>query len=58
MHSQEKRSYATQRGFAPMRDFALLDNTKAFAFAGRKDIRRASSVSPSRPRPTSSATRA
>lgn len=39
MSTQDKRSISTKRGFAPMRDFALLEKTKAFALNSKRDVR-------------------
>ena len=39
MSTQDKRSISTKRGFAPMRDFALLEKTKAFTLNSKRDVR-------------------
>ena len=39
MSTQDKSSISTKRGFAPMRDFALLEKTKAFTLNSKRDVR-------------------
>ena len=39
MSTQDQRSISTKRGFAPMRDFALLEKTKAFTLNSKRDVR-------------------